>query len=109
MASYLENGLTKVHHATSDGDLNNISVMRAADKPIRDPDYAYRSLAIPAISEDPELRQLYRPFLLEDSIQATDWISRLELATVTEMAEGDIKKTGERLRVLVLYGSLRKR
>ena len=83
--------------------------MRATNKPVRDSEYAYRCLAILANSEDSGLRELYRPFLLRDDIQGIDWVSRLELATVTKMAEEDFKKTGERLRVLVLYGSLRKR
>lgn len=109
MAPYLENGTTPAVHATPTGDLNNVSAMRAAEKPIRDPDYAYLTLAISAKSEDPKFRQRYRPFLLDDIIQNSDWISQLELATVTEMAEEDLKKTGQRLRVLVLYGSLRKR
>lgn len=83
--------------------------MRAAEKPIRDPQYAYRSLSIPAHCEESEFRKRYRPFLLDESIQVTDWISRLELATVTKMAEEEFKNTGRRLQVLVLYGSLRER
>lgn len=83
--------------------------MRPIDKPVRDPEYAYRSLAIPAHAEEPGIRQLYRPFLLQDDIRSTDWVSHLELATVTKMAEEDLQTTGERVRVLVLYGSLRQR
>jgi arsenical resistance protein ArsH len=109
MAPHLENGASPALHATSVGDLNNVSAMRAIEKPIRDPEYAYRTLAISAKSEDYEFRKRYRPFLLDDIVQNSDWISRLELATVTEMAEGDLKKTGQRLRVLVMYGSMRKR
>jgi arsenical resistance protein ArsH len=109
MAPYLQDGTAPVVHSTSTGDLNNVSAMRATEKPIRDPEYAHRTLAIPVQSEDPDFRKRYRPFVSEDSAQNTDWVSRLELATVTKMAEEDIKKTGQRLRVLVLYGSLRKR
>ena len=96
-------------HTSSTGDLNNVSAMRATEKPMRDPDYAYRTLAISEKSEGPGIRQRYRPFLLDNNIQSTDWISRLELATVSKMADEDMQRTGERLRVLVLYGSLRKR
>jgi arsenical resistance protein ArsH len=109
MATYPQNGTSHAMHTTSSGDLNNISAMRATEKPLRDPEYAYRTLAVSANSEDSEFRNLYRPFLLDDTIQRTDWVSRLELATVVKMAEGDFNKTGERLKVLVLYGSLRTR
>jgi hypothetical protein len=109
MAPHLENGTASDMQAASVGDLNNVSAMRVTKKPIRDPDYAYRTLAIIAKSEDHELRQHYRPFLLDDIVQNSDWISRLELATVTKMAEEDFRKTGQRLRVLVIYGSMRKR
>ena len=91
------------------GDLNNTSSMRATSKPIADPSYAYHSLAMQASNEDDKFRKLYRPFLLNEEVPRSDWVSRLELATVTKMAQDDIEKTGERLRVLVLYGSLRKR
>ena len=47
--------------------------------------------------------------LLDDAVAAQDWVSKLELATATEMSHNDITKTGERLKVLVLYGSLRSR
>lgn len=83
--------------------------MRHAEKVAFDPSFAYQSLAIPASEDDPTIRSTYRPFLLNDSVTNTDWVSRLELATATEMAKKDFEKTGERLRVLVLYGSLRKR
>ncbi|KAK5946239.1 hypothetical protein PMZ80_000381 [Knufia obscura] len=95
--------------ATSNGDLNNTSVMRKVDLPPRDPHFAYNSLAIPPSEDDPEVRSKYRPFLLPDEIQRTDWISQLELATVTKMAYNDIVTTKSRLKVLVLYGSLRNR
>ena len=51
----------------------------------------------------------YRPFLLDDSTRSTDWILALELDTVMKMAQQDLLATGQPLRVLVLYGSLRKR
>lgn len=109
MPPYLELGTTPAMQATSAGDLNNVLAMRATEAPIRDPEYAYRSLAISAKSEDHEFRQRCRPFLLDDVVQNSDWISRLELATVTKMAVEDLKTTGKRLRVLVIYGSMRKR
>jgi len=91
------------------GDLNNTASMRAVMKPQRQAQYAYQSLSIPPSLDDPAIRSRYRPFLLPGSISEQDWVGRLELATVTEMAHNDLKRTGERIKVLVLYGSLRSR
>jgi arsenic resistance protein ArsH len=66
-------------------------------------------LSISEAEDDPEVRTRYRPFLLDATTEATDWISKLELETAIAMAEADLAKTKTRLRVLVLYGSLRKR
>ena len=66
-------------------------------------------LAISAAEDGPEIREKYRPFLLDPEVEATDWISQLELDTAISIAQADIEKTGSRLKVLVLYGSLRKR
>ncbi|KAK5403612.1 hypothetical protein LTR20_002884 [Exophiala xenobiotica] len=96
----------------SNGDLNNTASMRAVTKPQRQAQYAYKSLSIPESLDDPAIRSKYRPFLLPDSVteqRSPDWVDRLELATVTEMAHNDLKVTGERVKVLVLYGSLRSR
>jgi arsenic resistance protein ArsH len=59
--------------------------------------------------DDPDIRTRYRPFLLDAATEATDWISELELEAAVSMAEADLAMTKTRLRVLVLYGSLRKR
>ncbi len=83
--------------------------MRNVELLPRDPHFAYQSLAIPPSEDDVEIRTKYRPFLLPDEIQLTDWISSLELATVTKLSDTDIHSTNSRLKVLVLYGSLRKR
>lgn len=92
------------------GDLNNTASMRKVDKIIANPELAHLSLAIPVNEEhDTDTRAKYRPFLLEDAVAAGDWVARLELATATEMAQNDIAFTGQRLRILVLYGSLRNR
>ncbi|CCX32487.1 arsenic resistance protein ArsH [Pyronema domesticum] len=55
---------------------------------------------------DPEISAKYRPFILPAEISEKDWISELELDSVTELS-----KTTEnnRLKFLVLYGSLRHR
>ncbi|TKX26908.1 NADPH-dependent FMN reductase-like protein 1 [Elsinoe australis] len=95
--------------AIPNGDLNNTCSMRQTTAPLRDPKMAYKSLAIPDHEDEPSIRAKYRPFLLSPSIQATDWISRLELATCTAMAAQDMQESGARLGVLVLYGSLRPR
>ena len=100
---------TAIGVASSNGDLNNTSAMRFVELPPRDPHFAYQPLALPLSEDDAEIRARYRPFLLPDEIQRTDWISRLELATVTKMAYTDTLSTKSRLKVLVLYGSLRKR
>lgn len=91
------------------GDLNNTSSMRQVEEIHADPEYAYRSLAIPTEKDDPDTLAKYRPFLLDAAVAEDDWVAKLELATVTEMAHNDIMRTGDRLKVLVLYGSLRQR
>lgn len=73
-------------------------------------DFAYRSLSIRECDDEPSIRERYRPFLLDKGCNtATDWIDDLELDTVTTMAAENMQRTGERLKVLVLYGSLRPR
>lgn len=67
------------------------------------------NLAISEDEDNPEIRAKYRPFLLDTQTIASDWISELELDTVTTIAQKDLERTGSRLKVLVLYGSLRKR
>jgi arsenic resistance protein ArsH len=67
------------------------------------------NLSISEKDDDAEIRTKYRPFLLESEVESKDWISELELETAISMAEADLAKTGARLKVLVLYGSLRKR
>ena len=69
----------------------------------------YPQLAISKAEDDPDIRAKYRPFLLDPEVEATDWISQLELETIIAMAEENMAKTESRLKVLVLYGSLRKR
>ncbi|KAK6435374.1 hypothetical protein LTR95_008438 [Oleoguttula sp. CCFEE 5521] len=94
---------------TTNGDLNNTSSMRATKKLVTDKAYSFLSLAIPADKDEPSIRKAHRPFILDDEVTASDWVSRLELAKVTEMSHGSILQSGTRLRVLVLYGSLRTR
>lgn len=67
------------------------------------------NLALSPAEDDPEIRAKYRPFLLDPAVESTDWISQLELGTVIDIASTDLEKTGSRIKVLVLYGSLRKR
>jgi len=60
--------------------------------------------------DDAVVRSKYRPFLLDERVAESDWISKLELDTVEKMVQADLHaNNGERLRVLVLYGSLRAR
>jgi arsenical resistance protein ArsH len=67
------------------------------------------SLAISDLEDDPVIRSKHRPFLLPKEVEEKDWISELELDTVIRIAETDLARTQSRLKVLVLYGSLRQR
>lgn len=93
----------------SRGDLNNVSAMWNTHELPMDNDNAHRSLAIRPEEDDSRLRSKYRPFLLDAATTESDWVNQLELSTVTKMAGEDLKITGERIKVLVLTGSLRKR
>ncbi|KAG4032635.1 hypothetical protein MFRU_006g01050 [Monilinia fructicola] len=66
-------------------------------------------LAISEAQDDLHLRTKYRPFLLDPEIEATDWISKLELESVITQVEENLSRTNSRIKVLVLYGSLRQR
>lgn len=94
------------------GDLNNTHAARdAADLGI-DPAYARLTLAIPAPDDDKSIRDRYRPFLISESAfgDTADWVAQLELSTTLKMVETKILAEGlGRLRILVLYGSLRSR
>lgn len=68
-----------------------------------------RSLALPASEDDPSLRLKYRPFILPEDPAQPDWVNDLELDTVLDIAENNLRLTNERLKVLILYGSLRRR
>lgn len=69
-----------------------------------------QSLALRANEDDPTIRQKYRPFLLESTASSEpDWIDNLELNTALDIAQRNLQSTDERLKVLVLYGSLRRR
>ncbi|KAK4989387.1 hypothetical protein LTR50_003263 [Elasticomyces elasticus] len=92
------------------GDLNNIQAARQAVFLEPDPAYFGTTLAITANQDDAKIRKKYRPFILDDAISTTDWVSKLELSTALAMAQRDLEaEDGERLKVLVLYGSLRSR
>ena len=96
-------------NTTSNGDLNNKSAARPSEEIEIDPTYLGRSLAISKNGDDAKVRREYRPFILDTESSNEDWIEKLELSTVMKMAEEDFRKSGERLKVLVLFGSLRKR
>ena len=68
----------------------------------------YSSLAISENEDNADIRQKYRPFILKDGA-AEDWVSTLELTTALDMAAKELQKSNNRLKVLVLYGSLRRR
>ncbi|KAK6389849.1 hypothetical protein LTR65_006118 [Meristemomyces frigidus] len=92
------------------GDLNNTEVLRKTAEFRPDPTYARRSLAIPKSEDDVAVLNKYRPFLQREDIANSDWVSQLELSPVLKLAEADFKQSsGDRLKVTVLYGSLRSR
>ncbi len=72
-------------------------------------DSGVHSLAIRDCDDEAGIREKYRPFLLDKEDSKADWVAELELDTVTTMAAENMQRTGERLKVMVLYGSLRKR
>lgn len=94
-------------NVTTNGDLNNIHAARPNIEIKADLAYLHRSLAITESDDDIKIRRKYRPFLLGADVD--DWVAKLELSTVMKMAEQDLERTGERLKVLVLFGSLRRR
>lgn len=71
-------------------------------------DVSYRTLALRPSEDSPDIRQKYRPFILSDNA-TEDWVNNLDLTTAVDMAELNLRVTNERLKVLVLYGSLRRR
>jgi arsenic resistance protein ArsH len=91
-------------------DLNNDSVSRQVVNSIPDPAYSYRSFAITSPEDDPEVRKAYRPFILDPKVTENDWIAKLELSTTLKLVEQNLSESDhDRLKVLVLYGSLRQR
>lgn len=74
-----------------------------------DPAYRNLSLAIPPAQDEPNVRRLYRPFLIEGDAHE-NWVADLELSTVLKMVDLQVLRNGgDRLKVLVLHGSMRKR
>lgn len=93
----------------STGDLNNATAARATIHIVPDSAYMHSSLAIPESEDERQIRESYRPFLMDATTSSQDWVDALELSTVMKMVDDDLKSAGERLKVLVLFGSLRKR
>jgi len=92
------------------GDLNNTEVLRKTVALPPDPAYLRTSLAIPEDQDDKSVRANLRPFVLSEDVTSNDWVSKLELSTALKMAEADMERTGgDRLKVMVLYGSMRSR
>ena len=94
---------------SSQGDLNNTGALRPFVSPEAGADAEHRSLSIKESDDDAGIRERYRPFLLDKEGNKTDWVDDLELDTVTTMAAENMRRTGDRLKVLVLFGSLRQR
>ncbi|EPE04215.1 arsenic resistance protein [Ophiostoma piceae UAMH 11346] len=99
-------------HATMNGhgDLSNFHAMRPSLELAVDPAYIGASFGITADEDEPAVRGRYRPFLLPENDAADDWVAQLELSTALKLVESEIlEKKLDRLRILVLYGSLRDR
>lgn len=93
----------------ANGDLSKSEVPSTSSKNINSkPESGQQTLAIPQGEDDPQIRERYRPFVLEVEPE-NDWINELELDAVMDMADRDLQGTKQRLKVLVLYGSLRRR
>ncbi|KAI6255903.1 hypothetical protein MCOR28_002256 [Pyricularia oryzae] len=94
----------------SHGDLNNSHAARARVDFAPDPAFSGRSFAISKDADEPDIRRRYRPFLLDEADEGSDWVAQLELSTALKMVESEIISRGQpRLRILVLYGSIRNR
>ena len=99
-----------VRNMNEHGDLNNSHASRAAVELLADQIYSHQSLAIQANKDDADIRARYRPFLLPDQLTAEDWVAQLELSTGLKMVQTEVlDKKLDRLRILILYGSLRNR
>ena len=91
-------------------DLNNTVAARVQVHIEGDQSYTNRSFAVPSTEDDATLRREYRPFLLDAAVENSDWVAGLELNSALQMVDAEILSKGqERLKVLVLYGSLRER
>jgi arsenic resistance protein ArsH len=96
--------------ASTNGDINNTAAKRSRVEITADAAYRHVSLAIPLAQDEPLVRSSYRPFLQEHDPPSQDWVSQLELSTALEMVNRQVLQAkGARLRVLVLYGSMRQR
>jgi arsenic resistance protein ArsH len=94
----------------TNGDLNNTAAERARTELAVDPAYRSCSFAISQAEDDAEVRKNYRPFMLDEEISKSDWVSQLELSTTLKMVESQVlNNSQERLKVLVLHGSMRNR
>ncbi|KAF3169462.1 hypothetical protein EYR41_007680 [Orbilia oligospora] len=90
----------------------NISLQRGVEPilPSYEDAVSASSLAITEQEDNPFTRAEYRPFLLDPLIACSDWVAQLELKTVMNMVRDEVLNKGEdRLKILVLYGSLRQR
>lgn len=96
----------------TNGDLNNIASERLRAEITTDSAYRGVSHAIPACQDETCVRKTYRPFLLDNAHSDQDWVAQLELSTALKMVDLQILRSNsycDRLKVLVLYGSMRKR
>ena len=94
---------------SSQAGLNNTSAARPFVTTEAGAGFEHRSLSIKECDDDPGIRERYRPFLLDKEGNKADWVDDLELGTVITMAAENMQRTGDRLKVLVLFGSLRQR
>lgn len=88
----------------------SLAKMDASISSSSSPESSSRSLAIPESEDAREIREEYRPFILSTEKPEDDWVNDLELDSVMDLMENQLRSPGgARLKVLVLYGSLRRR
>lgn len=62
-------------------------------------------LTVPRGSIPREIAKKYQPFLLDPSVESSDWISELKLETVATMVQESMAEDHRRTKILVVFDS----
>lgn len=76
---------------TSTGDLNNTQAARAFVVLELDLSYLGRTLSTPSSEDAEDIREAYRPFVLDDDISSSVWVAKLVLSTAMRMVEQELR------------------